>query len=99
MATVDASARARVLGLIRTNAIELGKHAITINASEPGMALTKRVRAQPRYVDLNERAQERQSIKRPGSVDDIVSGIIFYAPPASRFVKGDAMHIIGGRMG
>lgn len=94
-----ASAKAGILGLTRTCAIELGEYDITVNAIAPGMVRTERVLAQPQYAALNERAQARQLIKRPGTVEDIVNGILFYASPASGFVTGDTLYITGGRMG
>lgn len=94
-----ASAKAGLLGLTRSCAMELGPHNVTVNAIAPGMVRTERVLAQPQYAELNERAKARQLIKREATVDDIVNGILFFASQKSGFVTGDTMYITGGRYG
>ncbi len=92
------AAKAGVLGLSRALANELGVHQITVNTINPGIVRTERVLAQPGYEGLNERAQQRQLIKRAALPSDIVNGMLYYASVASSFITGDVMYITGGRL-
>ena len=92
------AAKAGVLGLSRALAVELGVHQITVNTIAPGIVRTERVLAQPGYVGLNERAQQRQLIKRSAEPSDIVNGMMFFASQTSGFVTGDLMYVTGGRL-
>jgi 3-oxoacyl-[acyl-carrier protein] reductase len=92
------AAKAGVLGLSRALAIELGVHDITVNTIAPGIVRTERVLAQPGYEGLNERAQQRQLIKRAAQPSDIVNGMLFYASRTSGFITGDLMYVTGGRL-
>ena len=87
-----------MLGLSRALAVELGVHQITVNTIAPGIVRTERVLAQPGYVGLNERAQQRQLIKRSAEPSDIVNGMMFFASQTSGFVTGDLMYVTGGRL-
>lgn len=90
--------KAGLLGLTRALAMELGPYDITVNAVAPGMVRTARVLAQPGYPGLDERARQRQLIKRVGEPDDVVNGILFYASSTSGYVTGDLMYVSGGRL-
>ena len=92
------AAKAGVLGLSRALANELGPHQITVNTINPGIVRTERVLAQPGYEGLNERAQQRQLIKRAALPSDIVNGMLHFASAASSFITGDVMYITGGRL-
>ncbi|HVZ45245.1 MAG TPA: SDR family NAD(P)-dependent oxidoreductase [Ramlibacter sp.] len=92
------AAKAGVLGLSRALAVELGVHDITVNTIAPGIVRTERVLAQPGYEGLNERAQQRQLIKRAAQPSDIVNGMLFFASRTSGFITGDLMYVTGGRL-
>ncbi len=92
------AAKAGVLGLSRALAVELGVHDITVNTIAPGIVRTERVLAQPGYEGLNERAQQRQLIKRSSNPSDVVNGILFFASRTSGFVTGDLLYVTGGRL-
>lgn len=92
------AAKAGVLGLSRALAVELGPHEITVNTIAPGIVRTERVLAQPGYAGLDERAQQRQLVKRPGMPSDIVNAMLFYAAESSGFITGDLTYVSGGRL-
>ena len=92
------AAKAGVLGLSRALAVELGVHDITVNTIAPGIVRTERVLAQPGYEGLNERAQQRQLIKRSAHPSDIVNGMLFFASRTSSFITGDLLYVTGGRL-
>ena len=92
------AAKAGVLGLSRALAVELGVHDITVNTIAPGIVRTERVLAQPGYEGLNERAQQRQLIKRSANPSDIVNGMLFFASRTSSFITGDLLYVTGGRL-
>jgi len=92
------TAKAGLLGFTRALAVELGPNEITVNAVAPGMVRTARVLAQPGYAGLNERAQQRQLIKRQGVPFDVVNALLFYASATSGYVTGDVLYVSGGRL-
>lgn len=92
------AAKAGVIGLSRALAVELGPYEITVNTIAPGIVRTERVMAQAVYEGLNQRAQERQLIKRSAEPSDIVNGMLFYASATSGFITGDLLYATGGRL-
>ncbi|HEX3364628.1 SDR family NAD(P)-dependent oxidoreductase [Phenylobacterium sp.] len=92
------SAKAGLLGLTRSLAMELGPHQVTVNTIAPGMVSTERVRSNPNYADFLERAMARQHIKREAQPDDIVNAMLMLASATSGFITGDLIYVSGGRL-
>jgi 3-oxoacyl-[acyl-carrier protein] reductase len=90
------AAKAGLLGLTRALAVELGAHAITVNAILPGYIRTERVRASPTFAVLDAHARRAQALKRDGTIDDVANAILFFASNRSGFVTGDFMYVTGG---
>ncbi len=95
-----ASAKAAQIGLTRQLAHELGPWGITVNNVAPGF-----VRSNPTtekqwesYGAEKQRALiENIALKRLGSVDDIASGVLFFASEYAGWVTGQVLSIDGGR--
>ena len=95
-----ASAKAAQIGLTRQLAHELGPWGITVNNVAPGF-----VRSNPTtekqwesYGAEKQRALvEGIALKRLGTVDDIASGVLFFASDAAKWVTGQVLSIDGGR--
>lgn len=101
-------AKAGVIMLTRTLALELAAYGVRVNAVCPG----------PVYTDFNKSVmdQRRQSLKIPldemverirnavplgrwGEPEDIANGIAFLCDPASAWITGEVLRISGGLEG
>lgn len=95
-----ASAKAGQIGLTRQLAHELGPWGITVNSIAPGF-----VRSNPtterQWESYGEEGQRRLvesiALKRLGSPQDIVSGVLFFASDYAGWVTGQTLSIDGGR--
>ena len=95
-----ASAKAAQIGLTRQLAHELGPWGITVNNVAPGF-----VRSNPTtekqwqsYGAERQRALiENIALKRLGSVDDIASGVLFFASEHAGWITGQVLSIDGGK--
>jgi NAD(P)-dependent dehydrogenase (short-subunit alcohol dehydrogenase family) len=96
-----AAAKAAVIQLTRSVALELGEHGIRVNCICPGFIATPlAANAVGRDPALVERAKEgmagAQPIARSGEPDDIAQAALWLASPASGFVTGQALVVDGG---
>lgn len=89
------ASKAGQLGFLRTAAIELSKHNITINAVMPGNIYTEGLQ------DLGEDYLTTMAasipLNRLGSVDDIGNAALFFASEEASFITGQTMVIDGGQ--
>lgn len=89
------SAKAGIVGLTRTLAIELGRGGITVNCIAPGLIHT------PMWDELPEKDQEfllaRQPTGKLGDTDDIANTVLFLADDDAGFVSGQVLYVCGGR--
>lgn len=89
------TSKAGVTGFVRNLALELGKHAITVNAVEPGFILTERNRA-PHMEGFLKQAPPRVPLGRLGESDDIAGAMVFLASADSAYMTGQSLLIDGG---
>jgi 3-oxoacyl-[acyl-carrier protein] reductase len=94
------AAKAGMLGLVRTMAIELGPFGITANAIAPGFIETAMTRAVPEqkgitwdeyvkgHIDVN-------SIKRAGTPDDVAAAVAYLASEDAGYVTGQVLFVAG----
>jgi 3-oxoacyl-[acyl-carrier protein] reductase len=90
------ASKAGQLGFIRSAAIELAPHNITINAVLPGNILTEGVKALgPEYI-----AKMTSAIPagRLGSVEDVAYAALFLASDEAAFVSGQTIVVDGGQV-
>lgn len=95
-----ASAKAGQIGLTRQLAHELGPWGITVNCIAPGF-----VRSNPttekQWQSYGEAGQrrlvERIALRRLGTPDDIVHGVLFFASGHAGWVTGQTLAIDGGK--
>lgn len=89
------SAKAGVVGLTRTLAIELGRSGITTNCIAPGLIRT------PMWDGLPEKDRNyllaRQPTGKLGDPDDIANTVMFLADDDSGFINGQVLYVCGGR--
>lgn len=90
-----ATAKAAILGLTRSLAVDFAPHNIQVNAILPGWFDTDSTRpilASP----LGEKIRALTPAERWGSAADIAAAAIFLAAPASGFITGTALPVDGG---
>lgn len=89
------SAKAGVVALTRTLALELGKKGITSNCIAPGLIHT------PLWDELPDKNKKYLISKQPtgnlGEVDDIANAILFLADDYTSFITGQVLYVCGGR--
>jgi NAD(P)-dependent dehydrogenase (short-subunit alcohol dehydrogenase family) len=92
-----AAAKAGILGLSKTLALELAPFEVRVNVIAPGRVATKRVRAT--YSDGEwDAANKRIPLGRAGEPEDVAEAVAFLASDASRHITGQTIHINGGRI-
>jgi NAD(P)-dependent dehydrogenase (short-subunit alcohol dehydrogenase family) len=89
-----AAAKAGLLGLTKTLAIETAKSGITVNAVAPGFTATEMVKAMPQAaIDI---AKSRTPVDRLGDPSEIARVVRFLADEASGFITGATFDVNGG---
>lgn len=91
------ASKAGVLGLVRTLALEWGKHGVTANAILPGAIATGMTKplwdARPDIADL---WAKKAALKRLGAPQDVARLAVFLASDAAAFITGQAITVDGG---
>ncbi|MXO60661.1 SDR family oxidoreductase [Altererythrobacter salegens] len=93
------SAKAGLLGLTRSMALENGRHNITVNAVAPGIVDTPAVRGLRHFEKIKANAEASLPLPRLGRVEDVAAAITFLASEAAGYITGDVLHVTGGRYG
>ncbi len=94
-----------MVGLTRSNAIELGEHKIRVNAVCPNHITTGLGHWQNKffseklgqnYEDYLQAIVDKNPLKRTGLVEDISKAVAFLASNQSDYITGEAMNVSGG---
>jgi NAD(P)-dependent dehydrogenase (short-subunit alcohol dehydrogenase family) len=88
-----AAAKAGLVGLTRTWALELGRHGITANAVGPGFIDTPMTRAVP--DSLRDKFVRKIPLGRVGRPEDVAAVVAFLASDAAAYVSGQCIHVDG----
>jgi len=88
------ASKAGLIGLTKSNARELAKRNITVNAVAPGFIATAMTDALSDKVKAELTAQI--PLERLGSSEDIANGVLFLASEASGYITGHVLSVNGG---
>ncbi|WP_293859688.1 SDR family oxidoreductase [uncultured Alsobacter sp.] len=96
--TAYSATKAGVIGMVRTWALELARHGITVNAVAPGpiggtdMFHEVLPKGDPRIEGL----AASIPVKRLGTPEDVVNAVRFFIADESGFVTGQTLYVCGG---
>ena len=95
------AAKAGVINLSKSMAIELGADGITVNAVAPGSTLTEGTKQlfygpDGRFKDSVQKLLDHIPLGRPGTVEEIASAVLFLASPEASYVNGAVLTVDGG---
>ncbi len=93
--TAYAAAKAGVVGLTRTLAVELGREGITVNCICPGPILTEITSRIPEE-DRNRFARRRTALGRYGRAEEVAHMTLSLCLPAASYVTGVVIPVDGG---
>jgi 3-oxoacyl-[acyl-carrier protein] reductase len=88
------ASKAGLIGLTKSNARELAKRNVTVNAVAPGFIATDMTDVLPEKVKQELVAQI--PMERLGSVDDIANAVLFLASERSNYITGQVLGVNGG---
>jgi len=92
-----AAAKAGILGLSKSMALELAPFNVRVNVVAPGRTATARVRAV--YSDADWDAAAKQiPLGHAGEPEDIAVAVAFLASDKSRHMTGQTLHVNGGKL-
>jgi 3-oxoacyl-[acyl-carrier protein] reductase len=95
------AAKAGVMGLTKTLAIELGRYGVTANAVAPGFIETEMTRETAARLGLDFEEFVEEMVKeipvgRAGWPEDVAAAILFLASEEASFVSGQILYVAGG---
>lgn len=95
--TAYAAAKAGLIGLTRTWALELGKEGITVNAIGPGPIATDLfMNANPADSPRTKAIIASVPVGRLGQPEDIANAAGFFLDELSGFITGQTLYVCGG---
>lgn len=88
------ASKAGLMGLTKSNARELARRNVTVNAVAPGFIATDMTEALPEKV--KEELIAQIPLERLGTADDIANAVLFLAAEKSGYVTGQVLAVNGG---
>jgi 3-oxoacyl-[acyl-carrier protein] reductase len=88
------ASKAGLIGLTKSNARELAKRNVTVNAVAPGFIETAMTAALPEKV--RQELAEQIPLERLGSAADIANAVVFLAAERSGYITGQVIGVNGG---
>ncbi|MGI9522190.1 MAG: SDR family oxidoreductase [Hyphomicrobiaceae bacterium] len=97
--TSYSAAKAGIIGMTRTWAVELASDGITVNVVSPGATATEMFRKnnlEGKDPAVVEGWLSEIPMRRFGEPDEIAAGIAFFLSPAASYITGQTLHVCGG---
>lgn len=95
--TAYSAAKAGVIGMARTWALELAPHGITVNVVAPGPVQTDNFWGiVPKGSEREAELAKKLPVGRLGTVRDISNAFLYFADPENGFVTGQTLYVCGG---
>jgi NAD(P)-dependent dehydrogenase (short-subunit alcohol dehydrogenase family) len=91
------AAKAGVINLTRSAAIELGEHRIRVNCICPGDILTPMRSSGLGPEEMARELATHQPIARAGEADDIAGAVLYFASDDAQWVTGTVLTVDGGQ--
>ena len=88
------AAKAGLVNLVRTFAVEWAQHGIRVNAVAPGGIVTPRIPL--RAPDEERKTMGLTPMARRGTTDDIGKALLFFLSGLSPYVSGQTLAVDGG---
>ena len=92
-----AAAKAGMINLTETLALELAARHIRVNTVSPGPVVTEAYREVLGAADQADAIAATIPLGRMGTPDDIASAVLYLASPAASWVTGQNILVAGGR--
>ncbi|MBM4441345.1 MAG: SDR family oxidoreductase [Candidatus Rokubacteria bacterium] len=92
--TAYGAAKAAIIGLVRSAAVQLGPKGIRVNAIAPGMVWTPMVESLG--PEARERRRKASALQTEGTGWDVAWGAVYLASDESRWVTGQTLVIDAG---
>lgn len=88
------AAKAGVIGMTKTWALELSKHGILVNAIAPGLIATEMTQSIPE--DVRKKMIDFIPLKRMGFPQEVADLALFLASEDASYIQGEVININGG---
>lgn len=93
------AARAGVVNLTKSLALEWARHGILVNAVAPGVIRSSGLDTYPDAVraQIETEVPKHIPLKRLGTMDDVAWSVAYLAGPAGRYITGETVCVDGGQ--
>lgn len=85
-----AAAKAGLIGMTKTVAVEVARRGVTVNAIAPGLIATEMT------ADLDGKLLSAVPARRAGTPEDVAACARFLASPGAAYVTGSTLYVDGG---
>jgi NAD(P)-dependent dehydrogenase (short-subunit alcohol dehydrogenase family) len=89
------AAKAGLISLVQTMAVEWAPHRIRVNAIAPGHTVTPRLYDTPQHAEIYA-ANSLLPVQRGGATDDIGKAALFLVSNLARYITGTTLDVDGG---
>lgn len=88
------AARAGIIGLTRTVAVEWAPLNIRVNCLAPGLTATEGLEVYP--AEARKEFPNANPMRRPGTPMEIAEGVVYLGGPSGSFITGEVLTVDGG---